>query len=304
MTDVSLPSPEIAAALRAADHRLASVGSAAAHRVAHGASPLLEDEVVVRLGALLGDLAAQALGFAGLGHDPALVRRLTAMLADERTILIHCHALAIEWRLTSALAAQGRIDAVLPPIVQAALVPDSGYAEAAAIAPRLIAALTRVNESLRRMALPWGELPGDLQHRVIALRNALLVESGIDDIAPMPWAAGQDDARVPLMQRLLGAMGHRVHEALRLDRAGVALFLTALALSTGAPRELVSLAIAEDDPVRLALLLRAAGLARDEAIAQLLMIRPDATPALVEAVDGRDSAEAILAAHGSVEHRA
>lgn len=303
MTDVSLTSPEIAAALRDADHRLASVGSAAAHRVVHGASPLLEDEVVVRLGALLGDLAAQALGFAGLGHDPALVRRLTAMLADERTILIHCHALAIEWRLTSALSAQGRIDAVLPPIVQAAMAPDGGNAEAAAIAPRLIAALTRVNEALRHMALPWGELPGDLQHRVIALRNALLVENGIEDIAPMP-SAGHDDARIPLMQRLLGAMGHRAHEALRLDRAGVALFLTALALSTGAPRELVSLAIAEDDPVRLALLLRAAGLARDEAIAQLLMIRPDADPALVEAVDGRDSAEAILAAHGSVEHRA
>ena len=304
MTEVSLSSPDMATALLLADHRLASAGSAAAHRVTFGASHLLEDEILVRLGAILGDLAAQALGFAGLGRDKAMVHRLGTMLAGERTIMIHCHALAIEWRLTSALAAHGRIDAVLPPILQEVLVPGGGIDEEAAIAPLLVSALTRVNDSLRRMALPWSELPGDLQHMVIALRDALLAESGMSDIAPMPWPAGHGEARLPLMQRLLGAMGYRAHEALHLDRAGVALFLTALSLSTGAPRELVALATAEDDPVRLALLLRAAGLGRDEAIAQFLVIRPDADPALVEAVEDRKSAEAILAAHGSVEQRA
>jgi hypothetical protein len=47
-----------------------------------------------------------------------------------------------------------------------------------------------------------------------------------------------------------------------LGDAGLAVFLTALAIAAGQPREVVAIAMAEDDALRLALILRAAGLDR------------------------------------------
>lgn len=292
------PVPDAVAALREADHRLASAGRLVAQRVIHGPSRLMDDETMARVGGLLADLAAQELALTGQGHDQAKVRRLAAMLAEEPAILLHCHALVIEWQL----AAAGRADAVLPPVLCEALERGGDRDEVAVIVPDVVAALTRVDEALGRMALPWSELPGDLQHLAIGLRHALLAESGQDAGPLRPVAAGE--GRLALLARLPGAMGDRAGEALDLDRAGVALFLTALALATGVPRELVAIATAEDNPIRLALLLRAAGLGRSAAIAQLLLIRPDADPALVDAAADRAAAEAILAASASVESEA
>lgn len=282
------PVPDAPAALREADRRLASAGRLVAQRVIHGPSRLIDDETMARVGGLLADLAAQAL--AGQEHDQATIRNLAAMLASEPAILLHCHALVIEWRL----AAAARTDAVLPPILREALERGGEPDEVALIAPDVVAALTRVDQALGRMTLPWSELPGDLQHLALGLRNALLAEIGLDAGAIRPAAMGE--GRLALLARLPGVMGARAPEALDWGRAGVALFLTAMALATGAPRELVTIATAEDDPVRLALLLRAAGLGRSAAIAQLLLIRPDADPALVDAVADRAAAEALLSA--------
>ena len=76
------------------------------------------------------------------------------------------------------------------------------------------------------------------------------------------------------------------------------MFLSALALASGQARETVTLACAEDNPVRLALLLRAAGLTCAQAGAQLLAIRPEADPALAALPADADAAELWLRGQG------
>jgi hypothetical protein len=305
--------------LAQADHRLASAESVLVQMVRLGPCRLLDDETVARVRALVGDLAAQ---LAAGCEDPDLNGRqseqlcgmLREMLAGHRAILMHAHALAVEWRLTSALATRGAIDPLLPPLVRHALYRqvenDDLAAHAQAQAQALIAVQTSLGEALRRMQLPLAELPGDLLHLACAIRDAARAELGLPDLhALRREGAGADhqpgqgnvQGRLALLRQIVAGLGDHSGLALQIDQAGVPLFLSALALASGAPRELVTLATAEDDPARLALLLRMAGLSADEAAAQLLAIRPDADPELVNLAGDRATAERLLAVQGSVE---
>ena len=307
--------------LAQADHRLAGAVSVLAEMVRLGPCRLLDDETVARVRALVGDLAAQ---LAAGCENPAVADRLGAMLTEmlsgHRAILMHAHALAVEWRLTMALATRGAIDSLLPPLLRHALDRQAGPDDPGAPAPygtttfraeqALIAAQTRLGEALRRMHLPLAELPGDLLHLACAMRDAARADLGLPETpAPQSDRAGADHlaglgdghGRLARLRQVLAGLGDQSGRALRIDQAGVPLFLSALALASGAPRELATLATAEDDPVRLALLLRTAGLSADEAATQLLAIRPDADPALVHLAADRATAERLLAAQGSVE---
>jgi len=114
---------------------------------------------------------------------------------------------------------------------------------------------------------------------------------------PQPHAAPDEwHGRLALLHRVVAGLGDDMAMALRVDDAGVSLFFTALAIASGHPRESVVLASGEDDPIRLALLLRAAGISRDEAALQLLALRPDADPALIDAARDARFAESLLGA--------
>lgn len=296
MTQAAIPDSTVDAhgALGAADHRLALARSALQTLVALGPNALLGDETVSRVRALAYDLARQLVP-----GEPVLTAAVCDLLVANRAILLHCHALAIETRLIAALAARRLIDPVLPPLVRRRL--DAGAAgdDAAIATTALLAAQTRLGQSLRRMCLPLDELPGDLQHLAHAIANAARAEHGIaDDHARAPL---DDDGhgRLALLRRVLAGLGDDVALALRIDDAGVPLFLSALALASGQSREVVTLACVEDDPVRLALLLRAAGLTCAEAAAQLLAIRPDADPALVALPADARAAESMLERQGA-----
>ncbi|WP_353229281.1 hypothetical protein [Novosphingobium sp.] len=270
---------EARAQLAAADCRLVMAGATLAQLVTLGPCQLLDDETLVRTRALVTDLAAQLAD-----ADAALIAPVRDMLAASPTILTHCHALAIEWRLGAVMAARRGLDPVLPPLLRRRLDGRAFGDDAAALATALLAAQTRVGEALRRMRLPFDELPGDLQHMAVAIADGARADHGHGDALPARVSGGThpDRGRLALLRRVLAGLGADSGAGLNLDQAGVPLFLSALALASGAQRDAVVLATAEDDPIRLALLLRAGGLSRDHAAEHLLAIRPDADPALVD----------------------
>jgi hypothetical protein len=289
-------------ALAAADLRLAACAAVLERQVALGTSRMLDDQTVIRVRALAGDLARQLVGtdsalVESALVESALVETVRELLAADRAILTHLHALAIETRLATALAARRALDPVLPPLVRRRLDAGAVGDDVAALTTALLAAQTRLSEALRRMRLPLAELPGDLQHMALAIRDAARADQAVVDPQTRPVPQDETHGRLVLLRRVLAGLGDDMGLALRIDEAGVALFLSALALASGFPREVVTLACVEDDAIRLALLLRAAGLSRDEAAGQLLAIRPDADPALVALDDDSHVAERLLAGH-------
>jgi len=267
------------AALAAADRRLSAAAEVLERLVVMGPSRCLDDETVARVRALIGDLAVQVAG-----HDHALIAPLHAMLAGNRAVLTHCHALAAEWYLASAVAGRLTLDPVLPPLVQ----------RHAATMMDLIAAQARWFEAMRGMRLVPGDLPADLYNLAQATAGAARADHAIADSGPQRVDGGE--GRLALLHHAIAGLGDDLDRALRVDEAGVSLFFTALAIASGHPRETVVLAAVEDDPVRLALLLCATGLARDDVVRQLLILRPDADAGLADSAHGALAAEALLGA--------
>lgn len=271
----------LADALSGADRRLDAVTALLEGLVALGPCRLLDEQTVARAGALIDDLAAQLAAL-----TPTPVPELPALLAAQRALLVHVHALSIEWKLAQRLATTRGLDPVLPPLLARrldAVRADAGHAEAAALARATLAALVDQHEAMRAMRLPLRELPRDLRELALA------------GLAASPGAGETDaPARLPLLRRLLDNLGADLPLALQIDEAGPALFLTALAAATGVPRDTVALATAEEDGLRLALLLRAAGLDAGAAAAQLLALMPGADPVLVSGVASAEAAEALL----------
>ncbi len=258
-----------ARALADADHRLSACSAVLESQAALGPCGLLDDRTIALVRGMAADLAAQLSG-----SDHALTAAVRAMLVAHRAMLMHLHAIAVEFRLSEALAARRALDPVFPPLVRRH--PDGGA---------LLAAQTRVTDAVRLMRMPLAELPGDLQHIAWSIRDAACADAhGSPPNGRTPVRA-DPPGRIALLQRALLHMADDLALTLHIDEAGVALFLSALALASGMPREMVALATAEDDPLRLALMLRTAGLGRDSAALQLLAIRPDADPALVDIAD-------------------
>lgn len=272
-------------ALEGADQRLARIAEVLTRQVVLGPSRLLDDETCSRVRGLVRDLASQLAG-----GDGAAMATVRDTLAADRAIMTHLHALTVESQLVAVLAASRGLDPLLPPLVRRRLDAATVGESAAGVATTMLAVQSRVGQALRRMRLPLDELPGDLLHLALTIAEHALAAPVARHRAPEG-----SQTRLSLLRRVLDGLGDDLRLALHIDEAGVPLFLSALALASGHSREGVALACAEDDPVRLALLLRAAGLPVDEAKAQLLAIRPDADPALVMLVRDAATAEMLLA---------
>jgi hypothetical protein len=94
-------------------------------------------------------------------------------------------------------------------------------------------------------------------------------------------------------------MGSTAPRALDIDRAGLAIFATALAMASGQPRDRTVLSFSERQYARLALALRAAGLKLPAVAAQFLYLHPEVE--LPEGFDGlsADRAAALLSSASS-----
>ena len=269
---------------------------------------IFSDEIVARVRGMFLDVARQlvvALAEAA-GHASPEAWALEAadelahVLADNPVFLEHFHMLALEWQWAERLAQSRGIDPVLPPLLQERMAnPD---AEVSAAAMNLLAAQARFCQSQRRMQLPLGELPGDLLHiALVTMRNYVGAEASADACALAAERAVRsrfDEARGRLgqMGRVLDAMNETAADALVLDHAGIALFLSALARGSGQSREAAIMATIDSQLPRLALGLRACGLPRDAAAAAVQALHPDATIPADALELGTERAAALLAA--------
>jgi len=270
------------------------------HLLSTEAQALVSDAILARVRGMILDLAAQLLAVQA-GRDPATRGLATsnssaldpladALMADE-ALLAFCHALAAEGLIAQRLQQRHAIDPVLSPLLQELIASEDSAI--AGLAMSTLAAQSRFVQGQRRMDLPLTELPPELFHRLIGL-----AQSDCSDRAALDQLqAGYDEAtsRLGLLARLVAAMRRGVVAGLGLDHAGLALFASALAAATRQPRADGVLACHEGQTIRLALMLRAAGLLPAAIERQLLLVDPAASLPRAFAGISAERAAALLA---------
>jgi hypothetical protein len=283
-------------AIEHGDTVLGTVAPVLRHLLASDDSGLFGDATVARVRGMTGDVARQLAERIG---EPGADAALSAALIDNPRFLTHLHALVLEGQLTELLQARLALDPVLAPLLQA-LIASSDEATAA-LAMKFLAAQARYRQAQLRMRMPLVELPGELLHvALVAMRNVAGCGARSDaQVAAAEAAirAGYDEghSRLGLMARLISGMGAGAIAALSLQHAGVALFISALAMLSGQDRDLTALAAFETQRARLALALCAAGLKLPAIEEQLLALDPDAEmPAGLDRLSA-DRAAALLA---------
>lgn len=230
---------------------------------------LLGEEPVIRTRALIAALAADLLRDT---RSDALAPNLARALAARPALLGHCHALALEGATAERLAASA-IDPMLSPLLEGLL---AGEAELAGLAMTALTAQTRFVCRQRRLETTVAELPAGLMHEaLVALAD---LPDGPGDAAAAPLRATYDEGhtRLSLLAQLVLAAGGEGDRLLDPAQAGLALFCTALAGRAGVVREEAVLATAPGQDLRLALLLRTAGVPAESARAALALIHPQA----------------------------
>ena len=277
------------------------------HLLANDEHSVFSDEIVARVRGMLNDVARQLLdGLAEAAgtpderdHDPDRLQQLVEGYVAHPGFLAHAHALALEWQLTERLQARLALDPVLSPLLQSLIAsPDAGVASSAMA---LLSAQARFAQSQRRMQLALAELPADLLDA--ALGGMRRYADSEPDLASIGQQAEQDvrgryderRGRIGLIAQLVGTMGGGATAALAVGHAGVAIFLSALAMASGQNRNMAILATNEGQLARLALALRAAGLQPQLVEEQFVALHPDfALPAGFDQL-GSDRAAALLA---------
>jgi hypothetical protein len=274
------------------DRALSAVAPVLGHMLETTGATMVSDAVVARLRGMLSHLATQFLDLVaeanerhadpertgkGSPPNPAAVDRVAQALSGDRAILNHLYALAMEGLLTERLEQRAGIDPVLSDLLQDLIGADDDAV--AQLGMRTLAAQSRFLQTQRRMQFSLEELPAALFSRVLK-RFASTAEA---DAEPEALAAAigalrqhydEGATRIALLTRLLSTMGANRNRALDFDHAGLALFATGLSALTGQPRGLAVLACHERQGARLALSLRAAGLAPTAVERQFLAIEP------------------------------
>ncbi|WP_305096145.1 hypothetical protein [Croceibacterium aestuarii] len=253
------------------------------HLLANEDQALFSDEIVARVRGMLTDVARQMLyaqAEAAMAADRAEFAEsrsepLVAALAGDAGFLGHLHTLTMEGQLARKLQDRTGLDPVLSPLLQELVAAKDDAMAAAAMSA--IAAQARFMQQLQRMAMPLGELPGDLLHSaLVAFRET----SGGDESAAAAERKLRDEfdeglGRIGLLTRLVMRLGKGASRALDIDTAGLALFATGLAMAIGQDRDVTVLAFSDRQFARLALGLRAAGLKTRALEEQFLYLHPD-----------------------------
>jgi hypothetical protein len=295
------------AELAQSDMVLGSIGPILRNLLANDDISLFSDEIVARVRGMFHDLARQLLMAyaeeAGAENPFAAASESVAAVAESLlgnpVLLGHVHAQALEWQLTERLHVRNGFDPALSPLLQAQIAATDPSVSETAMAT--LAAQVRFLQQARRMELPLGELPGDLFQAALQVLRAHAGEADADGdaveraLVRLRGACDERGNRLVLLSRVVTDLGSNVRAALAVDHAGVAIFLSALALGSGQDRDLTVLSTNDRQLARLALALRAAGLKRDQVEAQFVYLHPGA--ALPEGFDGlrADSAVTLLA---------
>ena len=293
MPDTVSPEPaagqeSLREALARGNTTLARIGPILSHLLATPDHSLFSDELVARIRGMCHHLAWQVLRAqaeaGGQSGREAFADRHGEALAEHffgsPALLAHCHALALEWQLTERLESQYGLDPVLSPLVQELIAAeDSGLASTAMAA---LTAQARFAQTQRRMELPLSELPGDLFHDLLmgwrAFSGQLRSDAMIRAETKLRNVFDEGAGRISLLSRVVVGMGGSALQALDIDRAGAALFLSALAARSGQTRVAAVLSTNHQQTARLALGLRSTGLESADVERQVLRLDPQAVP--------------------------
>ncbi|AUX70000.1 hypothetical protein CHX26_11340 [Porphyrobacter sp. HT-58-2] len=258
---------------------MAAVVPVLRHLLSSEAKALVSDAVLARVGGMIQDLAAQLIAVCD-GHDPGIrahtrpdsdaIDQLAERLMADEDLLGFCHALAAEGLIADRLFQRHAIDPVLSPLLQELIASEDSAT--AALAMQSLAAQSRFMQRQRRMELPLGELPAELFHRLLSVACRDMPDAAA--FSRMQASYDEGASRLGLLARLAGGMRRGVVAALALDHAGLALFASALALSTRSSREGAVLACHEGQSARLALLLRATDVSPAAIERQILIVEP------------------------------
>lgn len=294
-------------ALEQGDAVLDTIGPVLGHLLANNDDSLFTDEIVARVRGTILHIAWQMLmahAKAAADDDPDTFAKahregLAAKLASHQSLLMHCHALAMEWQLTVRLEQGSAIDPVLSPLLQALVASDDEAT--AALAMAVLASQARFIQYQRRMELPINELPGDLFHQALLIWRGHVIDEvtrGAPDIAERELRASFDESkgRLGLLSRIVSSMGGGAMAALAVNHAGAALFITALALATGQDRNITALSTNDGQMARLALALRAAGVEAEAVEEQFFHFHPEVTLPEIFKLLRSDRAGSMLAA--------
>ncbi len=294
-------------ALEQGDAVIDTIGPILSHLLANDDDSLFTDEIVARVRGIILHIAWQMLmahGKSAGSEDPDAFAKahsegLAVKLASHHALLMHCHALAMEWHLTVRLEQGSAIDPVLSPLLQALV---ASYDEtAAASAMTVLASQARFIQHQRRMELPVNELPGELFHHALLIWRGHVADedaSGAADIAERGLRASFDEStgRLGLLSRIVASMGGGAMAALSVSHGGAALFITALAIASNQDRDIAALSTNDGQMARLALALRAAGVEAKVVEEQFFHIHPDVTLPDVFKLLRSDRAGSMLAA--------
>jgi hypothetical protein len=269
------------------------------HLLSNDSGALFGDEILARVRAMLSNLARALLDRVaeqgpGPAHDPLRLHVLSEAILATPALLAHLHAQALEWALTERLEARWGIDPVVPPLLHAWI----GISERTlqALATRLLAAQAKWCQAQRRMEVSLDELPGEALHAaLLTLRGASPNDAQVER-ADAAIRDGYDEGatRLGLAARLVTELGEEAGAALEVEQAGSALFITALSLYSGEARDCVIMAMQEIQPLRLGLVMQAAGLAPLAVERQMAMLNSQTQLVPGLAVIGPEQAAEIL----------
>ncbi|QZH74676.1 MAG: hypothetical protein JY451_13590 [Erythrobacter sp.] len=256
------------------------------HLLVNDGQGLFSDQVLASVRGMMNHLAIQLLHAQAAHEDTqdhgafvgARVDMLAAALLDRAALLGHAHALTIEANLSDRLSRRSGIDVVLSPLLQE-LMADRDP-EISGLAMQTLAAQARFMQQARRMELPLSELPQEYFDLILTVFREVSAETLADTSAAEATLRAQYDpaaCRVARMSRLIGALERRAKRALEMDHAGVAIFITALHVASGQPRDIAVLSLGENQVARFALSLRAAGLEQTAVEDQFHFLHPDIT---------------------------
>ncbi|NQX93857.1 MAG: hypothetical protein HRT64_02850 [Erythrobacter sp.] len=271
--------------LARADRALGGVAPVLEHVLAGAGQSLLSDAIVARVRGMLNDLANQfvrsmraSTSEMDIEPNDGLVDRLASELASDTPILVHCHAMAMEGVLTDRLDQRSSIDPILSPLWQELIASED--AAVGETAMQALTAQSRFMQTQRRMQQPALDLPAEVLERALRIwaRSMPVEDEPVVTEAMRGLKADYDEAqtRLALIARLIGSMRSGVLAALELEHAGLALFVSALALSTGQMRARAVMACNEQQAARLAIGLRAAGLDVNAVERQFVALEPTA----------------------------
>ena len=300
---------ELRTELEQGDRVIATARPILRQLIANDDHSLFNDEVIARIRGMVRHSVRQMLHAVADVMPASVAERakreefvddhsatVAAPLLDDAAFLFHAHTLVLEARLAERLQQRSGIDPVLSPLLQE--LAASSDPELAGQAMQVLAAQTRFMQHQRRMEWPLNELPADLFHKaILVLQTTTIAPADVLFAAQEKLRQEYDEGRrrVGQITRMIETMERKARRALALDHAGLAIFVTAMAVASEQDRELAVMALCDNQFARLALSLRAAGLEQREVEKQFVFLHPDVDLPSGFASLGGDSAARLLA---------